>query len=48
MQDMVAVLRDRGDSNIHYRDGLELFGEKDEPMLVGDPQCLVDNPPFIV
>ena len=33
LADIVGVLRDRGDANIHYRDGLELFGPADEPML---------------
>ena len=33
LSDLVQVLRARGDHNIHYRSGLELFGEADEPML---------------
>ncbi len=33
LQALVAVLRARGDDNINYRSGLDLFGEADEPML---------------
>ena len=33
LADMVAVLREAGDANLFYRDGLELFGQADEPLL---------------
>lgn len=57
LADIVGVLRDRGDANIHYRDGLELFGPADEPMLPdllhpnGDgcaPPPPASTPPFPV
>ena len=33
LADMVGVLREAGDANLFYRDGLELFGQADEPLL---------------